>query len=155
MGTVGIVEKSRSCFGPPSVVLLLDWAHTSLLSPGLRPMARLQPKHHPPGSVALASGHHSPRLLYGLVDSLCLTHHRFYHQPCDVVYTAPVRLALSMVVFEDVCSWGSLKAFAADGLSLVLLATDFGFFGFSHCWVCFGFSVNAFFWSRVSCIFLL
>jgi len=36
-------------------------------------------QHPPPGSVALASGHHSPRFLLGLVDSLDLTRHTFYH----------------------------------------------------------------------------
>jgi len=75
----------------------------------------------PPGSVALASSHHPPRFVLGLVDSLGLTCHTFYHQPRDLVYMAPVLLPSSMVVFDDVCSWGSLKAFAADGLSLVLL----------------------------------
>ena len=36
-------------------------------------------QHPPPGSVALASGHHSPGFLLGLVDFLGLTHHTFYH----------------------------------------------------------------------------
>jgi len=34
---------------------------------------------------------------------------------------ALVLLPSSMVVFDNICSGGSLKAFAADGLSLVLL----------------------------------
>ena len=37
-------------------------------------------------------------------------------------------------MFDDACSLGSLKAFAADGLSAAS-STDLGFFGFSHCWV--------------------
>jgi len=77
--------------------------------------------HPPPGSVALASGRHSTHFLLGLVDSLGLTRHMFYHQPRDVVYMAPVLLPSSMILFHDVCSWGSSKAFVADGLSLVLL----------------------------------
>jgi len=55
------------------------------------------------------------------VDSLSLTHHTFGHQPRGPVYMALVLLLSSEVVFDDACSWGSLKAFAADGLSLVLL----------------------------------
>ena len=55
------------------------------------------------------------------MDSLGLTRHMFYHQPCDPVCMALVLLPSSVVVFDDTCSGGSLKAFAADELSLVLL----------------------------------
>jgi len=46
-------------------------------------------------------------------------------------------------------------AFAAYGLSLVLLLRISVFFDFSHFGVCFGFLGDAFFWLGVSCIFLL
>jgi len=55
------------------------------------------------------------------VDSLGLTRYMFYRQPHDPAYMAQVLLSSSVVVFDKACSWGSLKAFAVDGLSLVLL----------------------------------
>jgi len=58
-------------------------------------------------------------------------------------------------VFDDVCSWGPLKASAADGLCLVPRLQIWVFSDFSPCGVCFGFSVDAFVWSQVLCIFLL
>jgi len=80
------------------------------------------------------------------VDSLSLTRHTFYYQPHDLVYMAPVLLPSSMFVFDDVCSWGSLKAFAADGLSLVLLLWIWAFLGFLTIGFFLGFLVDAFFW---------
>jgi len=87
-------------------------------------------QHPPPSSIASASGHHSPRFLLGLVDSLGLTHHTFYLQPRGPVYMALVLLPSSVVVFYDACSWGSLKGFAADGLSQVQLLRMWVFFVF-------------------------
>jgi len=66
---------------------------------------------------------------------------------------APVLVPLSMVVFDDVCSWGLLKAFAADGLSLGLLLRIWVFLVFLTVGFYLGVSVDAFFWSRVSCRF--
>ena len=38
-------------------------------------------------------------------------------------------------MFDNGVSWASFKAFAADGLSLVLLLRIWVLFGFCHCWV--------------------
>ena len=111
--------------------------------------------HPPPSSVASASGHHSSRFLLGLVDSRGLTRHTFCHQPRGPVYTAPVTLPSSEVVFGDKHTLGSLKAFAADGLSQGPLLRIWVFLVFLTVGFFLGLSVDAFFWLRVSCIFLL
>jgi len=54
----------------------------------------------------------------------------FYYQSRNPVYMAPVLLPSSVVVFDAVCSWGLLKAFTADGLSLVLLLRIWAFLVF-------------------------
>jgi len=77
----------------------------------------------------------------------------FHHQPRDLVYIAPELLPPCMVVFDAVCSWGSLKAFTADALSPVLLLRVWVFLVFLTVGFFLDFSVNAFFWSRVSCLF--
>jgi len=112
-------------------------------------------QHLPPGSLPLASGHHSPRFLLGLVGSLSLTRHTFYHQPRDRLYMAPVLFPLSMVVFADVCSCGSLKAIAAERLPLVLLLQIWVFLVFHTVVFLPGFTVDAFCWLRVSCLFFV
>jgi len=40
-------QKSRSHFGPPSLIVLFDWAHAFLHSLGLHPIALLQPHTTP------------------------------------------------------------------------------------------------------------
>jgi len=49
-------------------------------------------------------------------------------------------------VFDDACSWGSLKTFTADGLSLVLLLRIWVFLVFLTVGFFLGFSVDAFLW---------
>jgi len=110
------------------------WAHTSLPHLVFLPWLGYS-KHPPPGWIALASGNHSPRFLLRLVDSRGLTRQTFYHQPRDLVYMAPVLLASSMVVFDYLCSWGSLKVFCGGWASSGASSTDLRFFSFSDCWV--------------------
>jgi len=73
-----------------------------------------------------------------------------YHQPRDLVYMDLVLLLASMVVFDNVCNWGLIKAFGAVGLSLVLLLRISVFLVFLTVRFFLGFSVDAFFRSRVS-----
>jgi len=66
---------------------------------------------------------------------------------------APVHLPSCVVVFDDKHTQGSLKAFAAAGLSLGPLLRIWVFLVFLTVGFFLGFSVEAFFWLRVSCIF--
>ena len=110
-------------------------------------------QHPPPASVASAAGHHSARFLLGLVASLGVTRNTFCHQPRGPVFMAPLLLPLSALVLDDACSWGSLKAFAADALSLLLLLRICVFLVFLTVGFFLEFSVDACFWLRVSSIF--
>jgi len=56
-------------------------------------------------------------------------------------------------VFADKHTQGSLKAFAADGLSLGALLRIWVFLVFLTVGFFLGFLLDAFFWLRVSCIF--
>jgi len=66
---------------------------------------------------------------------------------------APVDFPSCVVVFDDKHTQGSLKAFAADGLPLGPLLRIWVFLVFLTVGFFLGFSVDAFFWLRVSCIF--
>ena len=63
---------------------------------------------------------------------------------------APVHLPSCVVVFDDKHAQGSLKAFAADGLSLGPLLRIWVLMVFLTVGFFLGFSVDAFFWLRVS-----
>src|SRR6195952_5139220 len=100
-----VVISFRSSLPRTSLV----WTPPSLPSFGPRPVARVQPNTPHPGLVALASSHHPPRLLQGLVDSLSLACHTFFHQPRGLAYMVPVQLPSSMVAVRRCLRLGIVK----------------------------------------------